>query len=145
MLVSASSQRRAGAGGLRLQPGRHTPGRHPRSHPAEEYAYDLDKNLAGLTVHSGDALLARNSYAYDGNGNRTLKRQLGGETLYHYDPLNQVKKVEYPGYTEELFYDKVGNRTHIKTSGGAAQELEYDTRGNIVGVVDGNRNSTKEN
>ena len=82
---------------------------------------------------------------YDGNGNRTHKHQLGGDTLYHYDPLNQVKMVEYPGYTEELFYDKAGNRTHIKSSGGAEQELEYDARGNIVGVVDGNRNSTKEN
>ena len=45
----------------------------------------------------------------------------------------------------EFGYDLNGNRTHIKTSGGAARELEYDARGNIVGVVDGNRNSTKEN
>lgn len=45
----------------------------------------------------------------------------------------------------EFSYDLSGNRTHIKTSGGAAQELEYDARGNIVGVEDGNRNSTKEN
>ena len=45
----------------------------------------------------------------------------------------------------EFTYDLAGNRTHIKTSGGATQKLEYDARGNIVGVVDGNRNSTKEN
>ena len=45
----------------------------------------------------------------------------------------------------EFGYDLSGNRTHIKTSGGATQKLEYDARGNIVGVVDGNRNSTKEN
>ena len=35
-----------------------------------------------------------------------------------------------------------GNRTHIKTSGGASQKLAYDARGNIVGVEDGNQNRT---
>ena len=58
-----------------------------------------------------------NQYLYDGNGNRTHKKQLGGETLYHYDPLNQLKKVEYPSYTEELFYDKAGNRTRRISQG----------------------------
>lgn len=97
----------------------------------QEYAYDLDKNLTGLTVHSGDALLARNSYAYDGNGNRTLKRQLGGETLYHYDPLNQLNKVEYPSYTEELFYDRAGNRTWRLVAG--EEELyRYDPRNRLM-------------
>ena len=97
----------------------------------QEYAYDLDKNLTGLTVHSGDALLARNSYTYDGNGNRTLKRQLGGETLYHYDPLNQLNKVEYPSYTEELFYDRAGNHTRRLVAG--EEELyRYDPRNRLM-------------
>ena len=117
----------------------------------QEYAYDLDKNLTGLTVRSGDALLARNSYTYDGNGNRTLKRQLGGETLYHYDPLNQLNKVEYPSYTEELFYDRAGNRTRRLVAGeeelyrydprnrlmaytknGATTPFQYDNAGNLL-------------
>ena len=33
----------------------------------QEYAYDLDKNLTGLTVRSGDTLLSQTSYADDGN------------------------------------------------------------------------------
>ena len=70
----------------------------------KRYWYDLDKNLTGIRIRSGEELLVDNQYFYDGNGNRTHKKQLGGETLYHYDPLNQLKKVEYPGYTEELFY-----------------------------------------
>ncbi len=77
----------------------------------KQYHYDQDKNLTGLFVQSGNAILANNRYLYDGNGNRTHKKQLGDETLYHYDPLNQLQKVQYPGYTEELFYDKAGNRT----------------------------------
>ena len=42
----------------------------------------------------------------------------------------------------EFTYDLAGNRTHIKTSGGATQKLAYDARGNIVGVEDGNQNRT---
>ena len=51
----------------------------------QEYAYDLDKNLTGLTVRSGEALLSHASYAYDGNGNRIRKQALDGTTLYQYD------------------------------------------------------------
>lgn len=88
---------------------------------------------------------------YDGNGNRTHKHQLGGDTLYHYDPLNQVKMVEYPGYTEELFYDKAGNRTRRMaqdveelyqyaprnrltslTKGGVTTPFQYDNAGNLL-------------
>ena len=43
----------------------------------------------------------------------------------------------------EFFYDLSGNRTKIKTSGGTAQELEYDARGNIVGMMNGNQNRTQ--
>ena len=97
----------------------------------KQYQYDQDKNLTGLFVQSGNAILANNRYLYDGNGNRTHKQQLGGETLYHYDPLNQLQKVQYPGYTEELFYDKAGNRTRRVTPG--TEELyQYDPRNRLT-------------
>ena len=51
--------------------------------------------------------------------------QSRGDTLYHYDPLNQLKKVEYPGYTEELFYDKAGNRTR-RMAQGVEELYQYD-------------------
>ena len=91
----------------------------------KQYHYDQDKNLTGLFVQSGNAILANNRYLYDGNGNRTRKQQLGGETLYHYDPLNQLQKVQYPGYTEELFYDKAGNRTR-RIAQGLEEFYQYD-------------------
>ena len=97
----------------------------------QEYSYDLDKNLTGIRIHSGEELLADNQYLYDGNGNRTWKKQLGGETLYHYDPLNQVKKVDYPGYTEELFYDKAGNRTK-RIARGVEELYQYDPRNRLT-------------
>ena len=77
----------------------------------KEYFYDVDQNLTGLRIHAGGSLLADHHYAYDGNGNRVLKKQLEGEIKYHFDPLNQLHQVEYPSYREELFYDKAGNRT----------------------------------
>ncbi len=101
-----------------------------------QFQYDLDKNLTGLLVHSGGELLAENQYLYDGNGNRTLKRQLGGDTLYHYDPLNQLKKVEYPSYTEELFYDKAGNRTR-RIASGVEELYQYDPRNRLTAYTKG--------
>ena len=77
----------------------------------KEYFYDVDQNLTGLRIHAGGSLLVDHHYAYDGNGNRVLKKQLEGEIKYHFDPLNQLHQVEYPSYREELFYDKAGNRT----------------------------------
>ena len=101
-----------------------------------QFQYDLDKNLTGLLVQSGGELLAENQYLYDGNGNRTLKRQLGGDTLYHYDPLNQLKKVEYPSYTEELFYDKAGNRTR-RIASGVEELYQYDPRNRLTAYTKG--------
>ena len=77
----------------------------------KEYFYDVDQNLTGLRIHAGASLLVDHHYAYDGNGNRTLKKQLEGEIKYHFDPLNRLHQVEYPSYCEALFYDKAGNRT----------------------------------
>ena len=101
-----------------------------------QFQYDLDKNLTGLLVQSGGELLAENQYLYDGNGNRTLKRQLGGDTLYHYDPLNQLKKVEYPSCTEELFYDKAGNRTR-RIASGVEELYQYDPRNRLTAYTKG--------
>ncbi|MEO2779139.1 hypothetical protein ABHB54_24005, partial [Flavonifractor plautii] len=83
----------------------------------QEYAYDLDKNLTGLTVRSGETLLSQTGYAYDGNGNRIRKQALDGTTLYQYDALNQLQRVDYPAYSEELFYDKAGNRARRLVGG----------------------------
>ena len=70
-----------------------------------EFRYDADRNLTGLLVRSGESLLSQTSYTYDGNGNRTLKRQDGGDTLYHYDPLNQLQKSVFrsdPAYRRRV-------------------------------------------
>ena len=102
----------------------------------QEYAYDLDKNLTGLTVRSGDTLLAQTSYAYDGNGNRTRKQALDGTTLYQYDALNQLQRVDYPVYSEELFYDKAGNRSR-RLLDGEEELYQYDPRNRLMALTRG--------
>ena len=54
-----------------------------------------------------------------------------GDTLYHYDPLNQLKKVQYPSYTEELFYDKAGNRAR-RIARGVEELYQYDPRNRLT-------------
>ena len=102
----------------------------------QEYAYDLDKNLTGLTVRSGEALLSQASYAYDGNGNRIRKQALDGTTLYQYDALNQLQRVDYPAYSEELFYDKAGNRAR-RLVGGEEELYQYDPRNRLMALTRG--------
>ena len=97
----------------------------------QEYAYDLDKNLTGLTVRSGDAMLSQASYTYDGNGNRIRKQALDGTTLYQYDALNQLQRVDYPAYSEELFYDKAGNRAR-RLMDGEEELYQYDPRNRLM-------------
>ncbi|MFR4350182.1 MAG: RHS repeat-associated core domain-containing protein [Roseburia sp.] len=95
------------------------------------YFYDADQNVTGIRIQSGASLLVDNQYQYDGNGNRTLKRQIGGEIRYHFDPCNQLKKVEYPSYSEELFYDRAGNRTR-RVFDGAEELYQYDPRNRLT-------------
>ncbi|WP_207650876.1 RHS repeat-associated core domain-containing protein [Anaerocolumna jejuensis] len=106
-----------------------------------EYAYDKDKNLTGLRNILAGEVLADNHYRYDGNGNRTRKHQLQGDTSYTYDSLNRLTKVQYPGSWEELTYDKAGNRTGRRSPSG--EELyQYDSRNRLTshtvnGVIEG--------
>lgn len=66
----------------------------------------------------------------------THKRQLGGDTPCHYDPLNQLKKVEYPGCTEELFYNKAGNRNR-RIAQGVEELYQYDPRNRLMALTKG--------
>ena len=96
-----------------------------------EYAYDKDKNLTGLRNILAGEVLADNHYRYDGNGNRTRKHQLQGDTSYTYDSLNRLTKVQYPGSWEELTYDKAGNRTGRRSPGGV-ELYQYDSRDRLT-------------
>ncbi len=96
-----------------------------------EYAYDADKNLTMLKSVLGEETIIENHYCYDGNGNRTEKKQKHGITAYTYDRLNQLVEVNYPDRTETLFYDKAGNRTG-RVAGGVEERYYYDKRNRLT-------------
>lgn len=96
-----------------------------------EYGYDRDRNLTTQRTLLGEELLVDNYYRYDGNGNRLEKEQLQGITRYAYDVLNRLRKVEYPSYTEELFYDKAGNRIR-RVAAGEEETYTYDSRNRLT-------------
>ena len=116
-----------------------------------EYAYDADRNLTGLKTLLGAETIVDNRYTYDGNGDRLEKYQIHGTTRYGCDSMRRLAKVEYPNATEELFYDKAGNRTRrlcngaeelyqydkrnrltAHTKGGVTSQYEYDNAGNLL-------------
>ena len=98
------------------------------------YGYDTDKNLISLNIDFNGEVLAKNKYAYDSNGNRTIKRQLRGTTYYAYDSINQLTNVKYPDYEEQLFYDKAGNRSK-RIVNDVTEHYLYDKRNRLIRQV----------
>ena len=98
------------------------------------YGYDTDKNLTSLSVNFNGKVLAQNRYAYDHNGNRTIKQQLRGRTYYTYDSINQLINVKYPDYEEQLFYDKAGNRSK-RIVNDVTEHYLYDKRNRLIRQV----------
>ncbi|MDE7200650.1 MAG: hypothetical protein K2O91_01795, partial [Lachnospiraceae bacterium] len=52
------------------------------------------------------------------------------------DALNQLTKVQYPSYTEELYYDRAGNRTK-RTAKGVEELYKYDPRNRLTEYTKG--------
>ena len=98
------------------------------------YGYDTDKNLIKLDINFNEEVLAQNRYAYDHNGNRTIKQQLRGTTYYTYDSINQLTNVRYPDYEEQLFYDKAGNRSK-RIVNDVTEHYLYDKRNRLIRQV----------
>ena len=53
---------------------------------------------------------------------------------YSFDSLNQLRKVEYPSYGEELFYDRVGNRTR-RIADGVEEGYQYDAGNRLTALT----------
>ena len=66
-----------------------------------------------------------------------------GLTAYHYDSLNRLSAVEYPGRKEELFYDRAGNRTG-RILDGVEERYSYDRRNRLVSFEKGGMSSGYE-
>ena len=108
-----------------------------------EYAYDADRNLIGLKTLLGTDTIVDNRYTYNGNGDRLEKYQKCGTTKYSYDNMRRLAKVEYPNATEELFYDKAGNRTK-RLYNGTEELYQYDKRNRLTAHTKGSVTSKYE-
>ena len=108
-----------------------------------EYAYDADRNLIGLKTLLGTDTIVDNRYTYNGNGDRLEKYQKCGTTKYSYDKMRRLAKVEYPNATEELFYDKAGNRTK-RLYNGTEELYQYDKRNRLTAYTKGSVTSQYE-
>ena len=107
-----------------------------------QYTYDANKNLSGLEVTLEGKALVKNAYTYDGNGNRLEKQQLNGTTSYQYDDLNRLTKVMYPNYSEELYYDQVGNRSK-RIASGIEELYNYDVRNRLTSLTMNSESGSK--
>ena len=87
--------------------------------------------------------MADNHYSYDPNGNQTQKQQPVGITHYTYDALNRLAKVEYPFHTEELYYDRAGNRSR-RVANGLEKLYQYDPRNRLTEYTRGGMCTTFE-
>lgn len=91
------------------------------------YGYDTDKNLTSLSVNFNGEILAKNRYAYDSNGNRTIKRQLRGTTAKHYI-YDNAGNLMNDG--ERIYKNDAFNRvTRVETTTGQVQINRYDAEG----------------
>jgi RHS repeat-associated protein len=87
----------------------------------ELYRYDSNNRLQQIEQKDrNNVVIAKYSYAYDANGNKTKVTELNGTvTAYAYDSLDRLIKetANYPTsgiHTIEYAYDDVGNRTILQ-------------------------------
>ena len=124
-----------------------------RTNPAggvTRYLYDRNDRLRkeispyGYEPESDDG--AGVSYTYDSRGNRIRTTNALGEVLQElsYNLRNQpVIQEDTFGNRTELSYELDGKIKDVRRSGNhqrTLQQYEYNARGQITGVVDGNRN-----
>lgn len=104
-----------------------------------EYDYNTDRNLTRLKALLGVETIVENRCTYDGNSDRLEKYQKHGTAKYGYDSMRRLTKVEYPDATEEIFYDKSGNRIRRLYNGaeelyqyGKCNRLTAHTKGGVT-------------
>jgi RHS repeat-associated protein len=104
--------------------------------------YDSAGNLTHVVVKSAAGqVLGTNSFAYDGNGNRTnqtVTRTLADGTkqaivtTYIYDGQSRlVHTIESDGYTNSVVYNAIGQQEFTIDKLGRTNRFEYDAQGRM--------------
>lgn len=98
-----------------------------------KYSYDRDKNNISMIYEDPSGEIIENyAYTYDNNGNQISKTEDGKTTIYMYDKLNRLEKVQYPNSIVETYmYDNASNRLR-KTIGQDTTLYDYDSRNRLI-------------
>lgn len=108
-------------------------GKNGAPNVSEDFAYDANGNVTGITDQSGSTQRTK-SMGYDGL-NRLVSAtagQLWGTESYTYDTLNNIRTLTNSGGTNTYTYD--GRNLLVSITNGATQahSFVYDARGNTV-------------
>ncbi len=103
-----------------------------------ELEYDAALRLAVEEHHApGGSIVETITYAYDGDGNRTVRTTGDGTETYEYDPGSELVRIERGGSTLATYaYDSAGRVTtrHYEFTD---QDLEWDADDHVVSVTEG--------
>ena len=86
-------------------------------------------------------------FTYDAQGRVLTVLSPEGQVLQTntYDAAGRLlQRLDGMGGGVKYEYDLAGDQRRIMTMGGASQELEYDARGRITGIVDNNHKRSHE-
>lgn len=99
---------------------------------SEDFAYDADGNITGITDQAGGP--RTKSFGYDELNRLTSATApgLGINESYKYDPLNNIRSRVSGGATYTYNYDALKRLSSI-TSGSSSAPFTYDYRGNVTG------------
>jgi len=104
----------------------------PSGH-VQHFSYDAHGRLLSWTADDG----TQASYAYDNLGRRTSMTDATGTTHYAYDGNGNLLTVTEPdGAVFTAQYDQAGQRTSLTYPGGLQVTYCYNTKGQLVGLVD---------
>ena len=104
----------------------------PEESGAYTYGYDA---LGRLSEIQKDGQM-QTRYGYDAFGNRVLKEEGTGPTLYRHNALNQLVAETKNGLEKTYRYDKRGNLTLIMENGQTIQQYVYGALNRLEEAVD---------
>ena len=104
----------------------------PEESGAYTYGYDA---LGRLSEIQKDGQM-QTRYGYDAFGNRVLKEERTGRTLYRHNALNQLVAETRDGMEKTYRYDRRGNLTRIMENGQTIQQYVYGALNRLEEAVD---------
>ena len=97
------------------------------------FGYNSQFSLTGQTNGAGDWV----NYAYNTDGTAQSRTDAGGQTLFGYDSLGQLKSITYPGTLGGVtnFNNTFGDVTNRTDGRGFATAFQYNNRRQLTNTI----------